>query len=54
MRTNEFLEKSEEERNKELEDYRFVYYKPDTLPNLFGRKEDSPIESQKSPIATEL
>ena len=37
VRIDEFLEKSEEERNKELKDYRrFVYYEPDTLQTLFG------------------
>ena len=34
VKIDEFVEKSEEESNKELEDYRsFVYYEPDTLPN---------------------
>ena len=39
VRIDKFVEKSEEESNKEPEDYmRFVYYEPDTLPNLFERK----------------
>ena len=47
--------KSEEEINKELEDYRrFVYYELDTLPNLSERKEASSLKSLKSPIVTEL
>ena len=34
-RIDEFVEKSEEESYKEPEDYkRFLYYEPDTLPNL--------------------
>ena len=38
VRIDEFAEKSEEERNKELADYkRFVYYEHDTLPNLSRR-----------------
>ena len=55
VRIDEFAEKSEEERKKEAEDCkRFVYYEPDTLPNLSKRREASPPESTKSPIATEL
>ena len=47
--------RSEEETNKELEDYRrFVYYKPNTLPILFGRKEVSPLQSAKSTKTIEL
>ena len=42
VRINEFVERSEEESNKELEDYRrFIYYEPDTLPK---GKEASSIE----------
>ena len=38
VRIDEFVEKSEEESNREPKDYRrFVYYEPDTLVNLFGR-----------------
>ena len=45
VRIDEFVERSEEERNKELDDYKmFVYYEPDTLPDLFEEKEDSSIE----------
>ena len=55
VRIDEFAEKSEEESNKEPEDYRrFVYYEPDTLPNLSGSQKYSPPESPKSPKATEL
>ena len=55
VRIDEFVEKSNEERNKEPEDYRrFIYYEPDTLPNLSERKEDSPPKSQKSPTTTEF
>ena len=33
VRIDEFIERREEERSKELEDYRrFVYYEPDTFP----------------------
>ena len=33
VRIDECVEKSEEESNKELEDYKkFIYYEPDTLP----------------------
>ena len=36
---DEFVEKSEEESNKEPEEYRrFVYYEPNILPNLSKRK----------------
>ena len=36
VRIDEFAEKSEKERKKELEDYkRFIYYELDTLQNLF-------------------
>ena len=39
MRIDEFVESSEEESNREPKDYkRFVYYEPDIVPNLFGRK----------------
>ena len=55
VRIDEFVEKSEEERKKELEDYRrFIYYEPDTLLNLSKRKEASPSKSLRSPIVTEL
>ena len=55
MRIDEFVEKSEEESNKELEDYKiFIYYEPDTLPNLSKRKEASSLVFPKSPIVTEL
>ena len=37
VRIDEFAEKSEEESNNEGEDYKkFVYFEPNTLPNLFG------------------
>ena len=55
MRIDEFAKKSEEERNKEPEDYKiFVYYEPDTLPNLSEIKEASTPESLKSATVTEL
>ena len=55
VRIDEFVEKSEEEIKKDLEDYRrFVYYEPDTLSSLSERKENSPLESPKSPIVIEL
>ena len=55
VRIDEFAEKSEEESNKEHEDYRrFVYYEPDTLLNQFEGKETSPLDSPKSPIVTKL
>ena len=55
VRINEFAEKCEEESNKEPEDHkRFIYYELDTLPNLFERKETSPLEPPKSPIVIEL
>ena len=45
VRIDEFVEKTEEERKKELEDYRiFFCYKPDTFPNMFDNKETSPLE----------
>ena len=46
LRIDEFVERSEEESNKEPEDYRrFVYYEPNTLPNLSESKETSPPKS---------
>ena len=55
VRIDEFVEKSEEERKKESEYYsRFIYYEPNTFPNLFERKETSSPESIKSPTVTEL
>ena len=55
VRIDEFVEKSEEESNKEPEDYRrFIYYEPDTLQNLSKRKEASPPKCPKSPTITEL
>ena len=55
VKIDEFAEKSEEERNKEPEDYRrFFYYEPKILPNLSKRKEASPPKSPKSPKATKL
>lgn len=55
VRIDKFVDKREEECNKELEDYRiFYYYEPDTFPNLSRIQEASPPESPKSPIATEL
>ena len=42
VRIDEFTERSEEESNKEPEDYRsFIYYEPDMLPK---EKEASSIE----------
>ena len=55
VRIDEFAEKSEEESNKEPEDYiRFVYYEPDTFPNLSKSQEVSPLKSLKSPKVTKL
>ena len=55
VRIVEFAEKTKEESKKELEDYkRFVYYEPNTLPNLSKRKEASPLDSPKSPTTIEL
>ena len=55
VRIDEFVEKSEEERKKEPEDYRiFIYYELDTLPNIFERKETSSPLSLKSPMLIEL
>ena len=55
VRIDEFVEKSEEESDKELEDYRsFVYFEPDIVPNLSRSQEASPPESPKSPKAIEL
>ena len=55
MKIDEFSEKSEEDSRKEPEDYiRFVYYEPDTLPNLFGGQGDSSPESPKSPKILDL
>ena len=55
VRIDEFVERSEEESNKEPEDYKiFVYYEPDTLPIISERNEASPPESPKSPKATKL
>ena len=46
VRIDKFTKKSKEESNKEPKEYRrFVYYEPDTLPNLSRRKETSPPES---------
>ena len=42
VRIDEFTKRSEEEKNKEPEDYkRFIYYEPDTLSD---ENEASPIE----------
>ena len=50
VRIDKFSKKSEEERKKELEDYRrFVYYELDILPDLSNRHETSLLESPKSP-----
>ena len=55
VRIDEFAERSEEESCKELEDYRrFIYYELDTLPFTFEGNRASPLESSKSPLATEL
>ena len=52
VRIDEFVERSEEESNKEPNDYkRFIYYEPNTLPNLSKEKEASPTTS---PEATKL
>ena len=41
VRINEFAKKSKEESNKEPKDYKkFVYYEPNTFPNLFGSYEE--------------
>ena len=48
VRIDEFVEKSEEENKKEPKDYkRFIYYEPDTLPNIFNNKETSPPEPSR-------
>ena len=40
---DEFVEKSEEESNKECQDYkRFIYFEHDAVPNLLGILEASP------------
>lgn len=53
VRIDEFTKESEEESNKELKDYRrLFYYEPDTPPNLFERKQASSSKSPKIPIAT--
>ena len=55
VRIDEFAERDEEERKKEPKDYtRFIYYEPDTLPNLFERKETSSPKFPKSPIVIEF
>ena len=55
VRIDEFVERSEEESKKEPKDYkRFVYYEPNTLPNLFERKEASSLELPNSPMVIEL
>ena len=55
VRIDEFAEKGEEERKKELEDYKiFFYYEPDALPNIFDRKETSSPKLPKSPIIIKL
>ena len=55
VRIDEFAENSEEESSKEPEDYKiFLYYEPNTLPNLFERKEALPLESPKLLVVTEL
>ena len=55
VRIDEFVEKSEEESCKELEDYRkFIYYELDTLLDTCEGNKASPPESPKSPSATEL
>ena len=55
VRFDEFAERSEEESCKELEDYRrFIYYELDTLPITYEENRASPLDSSKSPSATEL
>ena len=55
VRINDFVEKREEESNKESEAYkRFFYYETDTLPNLSRRKATSCPKSPKSPKSIEL
>ena len=55
VRIDEFVEKSEEVSNKELEDYkRLFYYETDTFKNLFERKETSSLKSPKSPMVIKL
>ena len=52
VRIDEFAENTEEERKKELEDYRrFVYFKSDTLSGIFDNKETSSAEPN---VVTEL
>ena len=37
VRIDKFVEKSEEEINREPKDYKkFIYFEPNTFPNLFG------------------
>ena len=48
VRIDEFAKRREEEINKEPEYYRrFVYYEPDTLPNLCEEMEASFLEVTK-------
>ena len=55
VRIDEFAKKNEQESYKEPKDYRkFIYYEPNTLPNIFKRKETSSPKHPKSPTVTEL
>ena len=55
VRIDEFVEKTEEESKKELEDYKiFVYNDLDTLPKIFDKKETSSLELCKSPTIIKL
>ena len=49
VRIYEFAKKSEENSNKEHEDYKkFIYFEPDTLPNPIGSQKNSSPKSPKS------
>ena len=53
MRIDEFTERSEEESNKEPKDYkRFIYFEPNTLPNLFEKNQSQGPKSHSE--ATKL
>lgn len=55
MRIDEFVEKSEEESNKEPKDYiKFIYFELDRFPNLIGSQQTSPIDSPKCLEAIKL
>ena len=50
VRIDEFVEKSKEESNNEPKNYRrFVYYEPNTLPNLLKKRKLHLLSPQKLP-----